>query len=92
MVRRIRIKLTRPIDISHRDEQANKEVAQILAFLPADHLARLKFVEGRPTVDLQRLLADEHPELIQPLRDSMEVCDRRIREKHPMAPGSAYLH
>ena len=58
MVRRSRTKLTGPVDVSLRDEQANQEVSQILAVLPSDHPGRMKFAAGRPTVELQYLIAD----------------------------------
>jgi hypothetical protein len=50
--------LTGTINLSGRDEQANGEVAEILAELPADHPARLAFAMGKDTIALTHLLAD----------------------------------
>ena len=41
-----------------RDEQANNDVAAILAELPEDHLARRAFIRGRATMDISNHLRD----------------------------------
>ena len=41
-----------------RDEQANREVAAILAVLPRDHLARRAFARGRATIEITNHLRD----------------------------------
>jgi hypothetical protein len=41
-----------------RDEQANCEVAAILAGLPRDHLARRAFARGRATMEITNHLPD----------------------------------
>lgn len=46
------------LDAADRDEQANREVAAILAALPRDHLARRAFLRGRATVDIANHLRD----------------------------------
>ena len=45
-------------DPSNRDDQANREVAAILAELPRDHLARRAFARGRSTVDITNHLRE----------------------------------
>lgn len=41
-----------------RDEQANREVAAILAGLSGNHLARRAFARGRTTIDITNHLRD----------------------------------
>src|SRR5258708_10034803 len=58
-----------PIDLSGRDEQANVEVAAVLAELPADHAALVAFSEGKDTIALTHLRADRR-DLVARLMDS----------------------
>jgi hypothetical protein len=50
--------VTEKTDLSGRDEQANREVAAILAELPAEHQARVAFEGGKDTIALTHLVAD----------------------------------
>jgi hypothetical protein len=63
-------------DISLRDAQGDQEVAAILAELPEKHPAREAFVEGRPTMEIVRLVRDK-PEVARKLMLSYWDCHRR---------------
>jgi len=77
VVRRIRQKLTEPIDLSGRDEQANVDVAAILVDLPADHAARAACASGKDTIALTHLLADRK-DLVKRLIDSYSACSDQV--------------
>ena len=77
MVRRSRLQVTGPIDLSGRDEQANTEVATILGELPPDHPARVAFAEGKDTVALTHLVA-ARKDLVDKLIETYFAHDRRI--------------
>jgi len=77
MVRRNRLKLTDPIDLSGRDEQANAEVAAILSELPEDHAVRTAFAEGKDTIALTHLLADRM-DVVKRLMDTYWTRHDRI--------------
>lgn len=53
-----RIDLFRAVLHTGRDEQANRDVAAILAVLPDDHLARRAFLRGRATMEITNHLRD----------------------------------
>src|SRR5882762_8319428 len=74
MVRRNRPKLAETIDLSGRDEQADREVAAILAELPADHPARQAFAERRDTIALTHLVA-ARKDLVKRLVDTYFAHD-----------------
>ena len=63
-------------DISLRDAQGDQEVAAILAELPEKHPARQAFIEGRPTMEIVRLVRDT-PEIARKLMLSYWDCHRR---------------
>jgi hypothetical protein len=54
---------------STRDAQSIREITEILRELPAAHPARVAFADGRPTMELVRLLRD-HQDLVKQLMDS----------------------
>ncbi|SRR6266852_3513283 len=66
-----------PIDLSGRDEQANVEVADVLAELPEDHAARIAFAEGKDTITLTHLVADRK-DLIARLMESYWARHDRV--------------
>jgi hypothetical protein len=61
-----------------RDEQANREVAAILADLPADHFARRAFIRGRSTADITAHLRDRR-DLAHKMMNASWDCYRRTR-------------
>lgn len=63
-------------DISQRDSQGDQEVAAILAELAENHPARQAFIEGRPTMEILRLVKDRQ-ELARKLMLSYWDCHRR---------------
>jgi len=77
MVRHNRPKLTGPLNLSGRDEQANTEVVAILAELPADHPARVAFKREKDTITLTHLLADRR-DLVGRLMETYWTRDDRI--------------
>lgn len=87
MARRNRPCFTGTPDLSGRDEQANAEVAAILAELPADHAARTAFAQGKCTIALTHLLADRK-DLNSRLMDSYWARHDRIWDNYRgTAPG-----
>jgi hypothetical protein len=77
MASRHRPKLVGTIDLSGRDEQANREVAEILAELPADHPGRVAFEGGKDTIALTHLVADRR-DLVARLMDSYWARHDRV--------------
>ena len=63
-------------DISLRDGQGDQEVAAILTELADDHPARQAFIEGRPTMEILRLVR-ERPEIARKIMLSYWDCHRR---------------
>ncbi len=50
--------VTGPVARHYEDDALRTEIAALLARLPADHVARLAFDTGAPTLDVQRLVDD----------------------------------
>lgn len=71
-------------DVSLRDSQGDQEVAAILAGLKADHPARTAFVEGRPTMEILRLVRDRQ-DIARKLLLSYWDCHRRSTTKSAAA-------
>ena len=73
-------------DISQRDGQGDQEVAAILAELAEDHAARLAFIEGRPTMEILRLVRDRQ-DIARKLMLSYWDCHRRTLIHGPSKPA-----
>lgn len=71
-------------DISLRDSQGDREVAEILAELKNDHPARKAFLEGRPTMEILRLVRDRQ-DIARKLLLSYWDCHRRSTIKSAAA-------
>jgi hypothetical protein len=80
VTRRNRPRFTGTIDLSGRDEQANAEVAAILAELPADHPAPVAFAQGKDTIAPTHLLTDRM-DLVKRLMDTYRAHNGRIFDK-----------
>ena len=68
-----------------RDEQANREVAAILAVLPRDHLARRAYARGRATMEITNHLSDRRDlfhELMNVSWDHYRRKTSRLRHSH----------
>ena len=59
-----------------RDEQAEREVAAILAVLPRDHLARRAFARGRATMEITNHLSNRR-DLFHEIMNASWDCYRR---------------
>jgi acetyl-CoA carboxylase carboxyltransferase component len=85
MAREIRF----PADLfesGERDDQANREVAAILAALPRDHLARRAFARERPTIDITNHLRDRRDLFHELMNVSWDHYRRKTsRHKHGRA-------
>jgi hypothetical protein len=64
-------------DPGDRDERTNTEVAAILGELPEDHPVRVAFAEGKDTVALTHLVADQNY-LVKRLIDTYFAHNGRI--------------
>lgn len=78
------------LDTGHRDEQADGEVAAILAGLPADHLARRAFARGRSTADITVHLRDRR-DLAYRLMNVSWDYHQRTRRKHSRNEPRPYV-
>ncbi len=77
MTRRNRPRFIGTLDLSGRDDQANREVAKILAELPEDHTARVAFAGGKDTIGLTHLLTDR-VDLVARLMDTYWARHDRV--------------
>lgn len=72
-------------EAADRDEQANREVAAILAVLPRDHLALRAFARGRATMEITNHLRDRRDlfhELMNVSWDHYRRKTSRLRRSH----------
>jgi hypothetical protein len=81
MVRHNRPRLSGTINLSGRDDEADREVATILAELPPSHPARIAFAEGQHTAALTHLLLDR-ADLIERLKNTIFACSARSYENY----------
>ena len=73
------------LDSPERDEQANAEIAAILAVLPRDHLALRAFARGRATMEITNHLRNRRDlfhELMNVSWDHYRRKTARLRHSH----------